>query len=109
MANTFKNAKATDVGTAYTAVYTAPSATTTVILGMAICNTSSGTVTVDVRYNDSSVPEYNQLMKDVDIPAGSTLEVLSGQKYILEAGDRVDVKSNTATSIDVTMGVMEIT
>jgi hypothetical protein len=108
MANTFKNARATDVGTSYAAAYTAPSGTTTVILGMAICNKSSGAVTVSVRYNDSSSSMYNQIMQDVDVPAGSTLEVLSGQKYILETGDRIDVKSSAATSIDVTMGVMEI-
>jgi hypothetical protein len=48
------------------------------------------------------------MLTSVDIPAGSTLEVLSGQKYILEATDDIQVKSNTASSLDVVMGVMEI-
>jgi hypothetical protein len=35
--------------------------------------------------------------------------VLAGQKYILEATDVLRVKSGTATALDVTLGIMEIT
>ena len=40
---------------------------------------------------------------------GATLEVMGGQKYILEANDDLQFKSDTADSLDVVMGVMEIT
>jgi hypothetical protein len=105
MANTFKNASSAGVGTSYSTVYTA-SSVTTVVLGMSLCNTTTGTIVVDVQFRDSG--SARKMLTSVDIPAGSTLEVLSGQKYILEDGDDIQVKSNTASSLDVVMGVMEI-
>jgi len=107
MANTFKNASVAGVGTSPATVYTAPSATTTVVLGMALCNVTTGTVAVSVTFTDGG--SSRKILKDVDVPAGSTLEVLSGQKYILEATDTLIVESDTASGVDVTMGVMEIT
>ena len=108
MANTFKNASSAGIGTGYTSVYTAPSSTTTVSLGMSLCNTTTGTIVADVQFRDAG-SSVRKMLTSVDIPAGSTLEVLSGQKYILETTDDIQVKSNTATSLDVVMGVMEIT
>jgi hypothetical protein len=105
MANTFKNASSAGVGTSYSTVYTA-SSVTTVVLGMSLCNTTTGTIVVDVQFRDAG--SSRKMLTSVDIPAGSTLEVLSGQKYILENGDDIQVKSNTASSLDVVMGVMEI-
>ena len=48
------------------------------------------------------------MLNDVSIPAGSTLEVLSGQKYILEDTDTIQAKASATNSLDVVMGVMEI-
>jgi len=107
MANTFKNAHSAGVGTSYTTVYAAPASTTTVVLGMSLCNTTTGTIVADVQFRDTATSAV-KMLTSVDIPAGSTLEVLSGQKYILEATDDIQVKSNTASSLDVVMGVMEI-
>lgn len=107
MANTFKNAHSAGVGTSYTTVYAAPSATTSVVLGMSLCNTTTGSIVVDVQFRDAA-SSARKMLSSVDIPAGSTLEVLAGQKYILEATDDIQVKSNTASSLDVVMGVMEI-
>jgi len=107
MANTFKNAHA-QVGTGYSTVYTTPSATTTVILAVSLCNTTTGTISVDVQFRDGG-STGRKILTSVDIPAGSTLEILSGQKYILEATDDIQIKSDTASSLDVVMGVMEIT
>jgi hypothetical protein len=50
-----------------------------------------------------------QILDTVSIPGRTTLEVLAGQKYILEATDVLRVKSGTATALDVTLGIMEIT
>jgi hypothetical protein len=108
MANTFKNAHSAGTGTAYATVYAAPAGTTTVVLGMSLCNTTTGSIVVDVQFRDAG-SSARKMLTSVDIPAGSTLEVLSGQKYILEPTDDIQVKSNTASSLDVVMGVMEIT
>jgi len=110
MANTFKNAALSDVNNAaYDTLYTAPASTTTVVLGLAIANKTSQAVTVKVQFNDSSASTTHQLLDDVAIPSDTTLETLSGQKYILETGDSLKVQSGTASALDVVLGVMEIT
>ena len=110
MANTFKNAALADVdSTAYDTLYTCPSATTTIVLGVAIANKTAQAVNITVQFNDDSANTSHQLLEQVDIPGRTTLEVLAGQKYVLEAADTLTCKAGANTSIDVTMGLMEIT
>jgi uncharacterized cupin superfamily protein len=110
MANIFKNAALADVNnSAYDTLYTAPAATTTVVLGLAIANKSTAAVTVKVQFSDSSASTAHQLIENVSIPSGTTLETLAGQKYILETGDALKVQAGTASALDVVLGVMEIT
>lgn len=110
MANTFKNAALANVNTAsYDTLYTCPSATTAIVLGVAIANKSAQAVNVTIQYSDSSAVTNHQLLEQVDIPGNTTLEVLAGQKYVLEASDALKVKAGTASSLDVVMGLMEIT
>jgi hypothetical protein len=110
MANTFKNAALANANhSAYSTLYTAPSSTTTVVLGLAIANKTTQAVNVQVQFTDSSASSTHQLLENVEIPAKTTLETLAGQKYILETGDILKVKSGTASALDVVLGVMEIT
>ena len=113
MANTFKlKNKATIPDSAGTPLtfYTVPSSTTTVVLGLVLCNvhTSQVTVTVTVTDNESSdVVSY--LIKDTPIPVGSSLEVMAGNKLILEAADIIKIDCSVADKISPTMSIMEIT
>ena len=111
MANTFKNAFAANVNhSAFVDLYTVGSSTTTVILGMAICNKTANAVDVTVQMQDTSASSADfQVLDTVSIPGRTTLEILAGQKYILETTDVLRVKSGTANAIDVTLGIMEIT
>ena len=111
MANTFKNAFAASVNhSAYVDLYTCPSATTTVILGLALCNKTANAVTVTVQMQDTSDSNNDfQVLDTVTIPARTTLEVLSGQKYILETTDVLRVKAGTGSALDASLGIMEIT
>jgi len=111
MANTFKNAFAANVShSSYVDLYTAPSSTTTIILGLALCNKTANAVDVTVQIQDTSDSNNDfQVLDTVSIPARSTLEVLSGQKYVLETTDVLRVKSGTASSLDAILGIMEIT
>ena len=109
MANTFKNAFTADVTTSasYVTLYTATGCTT-VILGLALCNKSASAVDITVQIQDAGSTPY-QVLDTVSIPARTTLEVLAGQKYILEASDTLRLKAGTGTAIDATLGIMEIT
>ena len=108
MANTFKNAATANVSnSSYATLYTCPSGTQTVVLGLAIANKTTNAVTVQVQFTDTSATANFQLLENVSIPANTTLETLAGQKYILEAGDILKVKAGTGSAIDVVMGLME--
>ena len=55
MANTFKNAFAANVSnSSFVDLYTCPSATTTVILGLALCNKTASAVNATVQIQDTS-------------------------------------------------------
>ena len=102
MANTFKNYTSSSVGTTPVTTYTVPAATTSVMIGCNIANTTGAQITVDVQ----AAGVY--LVKGVPVPAGSALSVLDG-KIILETADTIVVTSDTATSCDVIASVLEQT
>lgn len=109
MAEVFKNASKVSVSASSAdTIYTAPSLTTSIILGVAIANKSSNVVSLTLSFTDSSATTTTQMLPSVQIPGNTTLEVLAGQKYILEAGDTLKALADTATSIDITMGVLEL-
>ena len=102
MANTFKNYTSASVGTGATTTYTVPSSTTSVMIGCNLANTTTSQIKVDVQAAGVYV------VKDVPIPSGSSLSVLDG-KIILETTDTVVVTSDTASSCDVIVSVLEQT
>jgi|TARA_R100001163_G_C4975142_1_gene133532 hypothetical protein len=116
MANTFKlktnAAMPASAGTPLT-LYTCPSSTTTVILGLILCNVGTAQHTVDVQLvSDTSDTETNEtvkLLENVPIPVGSSLEVLSGGKVVLQTTDVLKIDADTAAKIDATLSIMEIT
>ena len=110
MANTFKNKFAANVTTSYVDLYTVPSSTTTIILGLTLCNKTANAVDVYVQVQDTSDSNNDfQVLDTVSVPSRTTLEVMGGQKYVLEATDVLRVKSGTASALDVTLGIMEMT
>lgn len=106
MANTFKNYLASSVGTSASTVYTVPGATTSVTIGMNIANITASQITVDAYITSGGTDYY--VVKSAPIPSGSALSVLDG-KIILEAADVVKVVSDTASSADVVLSVLEQT
>ena len=102
MANTFKNYISTSVGTGATTVYTVPSSTTAVTIGLTIGNRHSAQIKIDVQCGGAYV------VKSAPIPTGTGLSVLDG-KIILETTDTVVVTSDTASSADVILSVLEQT
>jgi len=110
MAEVFKNASVANVGTSSAnTIYTAPSSTTSIVLGAAIANKSDTTsVGVTVYFYDSSANTTTRLLSEVQIPVLTTLEVLAGQKYVLEDSDYISVQSDTASAVDITVGLLEI-
>ena len=111
MANTFKNASVANVANgSYSTLYTTPSATTTVVLGLSLANKTTNAVTIQCQFTDASDSNATRhLLENVSIPANTTLELFAGQKYILETGDILKLKAGTGSAIDAVLGVMQIT
>jgi hypothetical protein len=110
MANNFKRKLSRSVGTSLTAVgsYTVPSSTETTVIGLVVANTTSSQVLIDATVNDSSNDTY--LIKQAPVPSGGSIVIIGGdQKVVLEVGDSLKVKSDTASSVDVVMSILEIT
>ena len=100
MANTFKNYTSASVGTSATTVYTVPASTTAVIIGCNVANRTASSITVDVQLGSTYI------IKDAPIPSGSALSVLDG-KIIAETTETIVVTSDTASSADVILSVLE--
>ena len=111
MANTFKvvtfAAEPVSAGTAYK-MYTVAGSTTTVVLGLILTNIHSSAVTVEVelvsdtgsRGGANNVTNGTSfLVKDVTIPAGSSLELLSGGKVVLETTDEIKIDCSVAVQV----------
>ena len=108
MANTFKLKTKANVGTATSDVYVVPSATTTVVIGVTLANTTGSSINVGVGITRASTDDVN-LMKNVPIPQGSSFEFMAGNKVVLETTDTLTAVSDVNNSLDVALTIMEIT
>ena len=112
MANTFKAKTKLNVsGSAGSpsTIYTVPSSTTAVVLGLTLSNTTASTsitVTVKMENNDG---DNITVLKNAPVPSGGSLEVMSGNKIVMEASDVLKVYASGASSCDCLLSIMEIT
>jgi len=115
MANTFKVITKAGV-TSADVIYTVAGSTTTVILGLILGNTTSSSINATVTLGtDTSnrAGANNEANQDVElitttpIPGNSSLELLAGNKVVMETTDTLSVTGTGAT--DVALSVMEIT
>jgi len=110
MANTFKSYTKASVGTSTTDAYTVGAGTTSVVIGLVLSNRTGDQITADVILNKANVAADDvYLIRTIPLPNGSAFEYISGSKLILETGDKIQVISNTASSLDVTVSVLEQT
>ena len=104
MAQDFERNTANAVGTSAVTLRTANSDDT--IVGIHVANVTSSQITVEFYINDGSNDIH--LQKDTPIPAGSALQVLDGgAKLVMVSGDALKIKSNTASSADVWVSVVD--
>lgn len=102
MAQVFKNYTQASIGTSPATVYTVPGATTSIVIGLNLANRTTNTITASAQLGSVYI------IKDAPIPGGGALSVLEG-KIIAEAGDTIVVTSNTASSTDAIVSVLEQT
>lgn len=105
MANVFKNQLRNNVGSVVETLYTVPSNTKSIIIELDVCNTTNGAVTCDVFITKNTVDFF--VVKAAPVPVGGSLQIISGQKIVLEASDALKIRSNIAASIDVIVSILE--
>ena len=115
MANTFKVVTKAGV-TSEDVIYTVASSTTTVVLGIMLGNTTTSQVTATVTLdtntgsragNNDESNQAVELVTNAPIPAGSSLELLAGNKVVMETTDALKLTASGAT--DIALSIMEIT
>jgi hypothetical protein len=105
MANVFKNQLRRNVGATAETLYTVPTDLKSIIIELDVCNVTNGAVTCDVYITKSALDYY--IVKGAPVPVGGSLQVISGQKIVLEAGDTLKLKSSVASSIDAIVSILE--
>ena len=104
MAQDFERNTANAVGTGATTLRTANS--DDAIVGITVANVHTSQITLEVYINDGSNDIH--IVKDAPIPVGSSLQVLDGgAKIVMVNGDALKIKSNTASSADVWVSVVD--
>ena len=104
MAQNFRRYTKNNVGTSVENVYTADSYDT--VVGIALTNVAATSINVDCYINDGSNDIY--MIKSAPIPVGSQLNLIDGgAKVVVQNGDVIKVKSDTASSCDVWVSAVD--
>ena len=120
MANDFKRFTKPSVGTSTgasaDAVYTVPagagsSALESIVIGITLANKTASGITASVFLDNYDATNDVYIIKDATIPAGSSLEVMSGNKIVVQnngtTGDVLRVSASSGSSLDATITVLE--
>jgi len=120
MANDFKRFAKPNVGTSTgasaDAVYTVPagsgsSALESIVIGITLANKHTTGITASVFLDNEDGTNDVYIVKNATIPAGSSLEVMSGNKLVVQNdgsnADVLRVESSRASSLDATITVLE--
>lgn len=105
----FKNAVKTVQSGSFTEIYKAPTnpdKTSYLIECDVACLEQSG-VQISVKLNKSDGSSA-YVVKNAPVPTGAAIQVIDGQKIVLEPGDAISVKCETpSASVDVIVSLVE--
>ena len=88
-------------------VVTAGGSSTLVLLSILLSNKVAASADVDVFLESAGDDVY--LLRNAPVPAGSSLEIISGSKIIMEANDKLRIRAGTASAIDATVSYLDQT
>ena len=120
MANDFKRFTKPNVGTntgaSADAVYSVPAgagstALESIVIGITLANKHTSGITASVFLDNEDGTNDVYIVKGASIPAGSSLEVMAGNKLVVQNdgsnADVLRVESSRASSLDATISVLE--
>ena len=116
MANDFKrfctpNISNSSNSTIYGVPNNSGAAVESIVIGITAANKTSSGVTVDIFIDNEDGSNDVYIVKGASIPAGASLEVMSGNKLVLQNdgtnGDNLEALASAANSVDITVSVLE--
>ena len=76
------------------------------IVGINLANIVAQQIIISVYISNGGNNYY--IIKDAPIPAGSSLQLLDGgAKFVVQSGDRLNIISDTASSVDVVVSAVD--
>jgi len=76
------------------------------IVGINLANIVAQQIIISVYISNGGNNYY--IIKDAPIPAGSSLQLLDGgAKFVVQSGDRLNIVSDTASSVDVIVSAVD--
>ena len=107
MAAIFKNAVVPNVGNTFTTIYTAPANKASYLIECDIACVGNTGVQTSVRIKKADNTTAH-IVKLAPVPVGSSIQVIDGQKVVLESGDAIEVKCDTTSEVvDVIVSLVE--
>ena len=116
MANDFKRICTPSISnSSNSTIYAVPNnsgaAVESIVIGITAANKTSSGVTIDIFIDNEDGSNDVYIVKGAAIPAGASLEVMSGNKLVLmndgTNGDNLEALASAASSVDVTVSVLE--
>ena len=117
MANDFKRICTPNVSdSSNSTIYAVPAgassaALESIVIGITMANKTSSGVTASIFIDNEDGTNDVYIVKDASIPAGAALEVMSGNKLVLmndgSNADNLEALASAASSVDVTVSVLE--
>ena len=99
-----------------TTIYAVPAgassaALESIVIGITMANKTSSGVTASIFIDNEDGTNDVFIVKDASIPAGASLEVMSGNKLVLQNdgtnGDNLEAIASAANSVDVTVSILQ--
>ena len=116
MANDFKrictpNVSNSSNSTIYAVPNNSGAAVESIVIGITAANKTSSGVTIDIFIDNEDGSNDVYIVKGASIPAGASLEVMAGNKLVLQNdgtnGDNLEALASASSAVDVTVSVLE--
>jgi hypothetical protein len=116
MANDFKRICTPSVSnSSNSTIYAVPNnsgaAVESIVIGITAANKTSSGVTLDIFIDNEDGSNDVYIVKGASIPAGASLEVMAGNKLVLQNdgtnGDNLEALASASSAVDITVSVLE--
>ena len=106
MANSFINKKVDLTTTDLTTLYTVPTAKTSVVKSLLVCNDAGSACNIDVTLTDSSGNVFS-LFKTKSVASNTTTELLT-HPLVVEESEIIKVQASDANELHVIASILQI-